>query len=115
MPKKKTWLLLALVALLGGFSLYLNRDWFARDNIQIYHRSRPMRANVFRKKRPSTMPAAVTPAITARMISASAQPLSEKNNIASSFPGPRAGVTPTTEVRCLPQASRHASHNFFTD
>ena len=25
------------------------------------------------------------------------------------------GVTPTTEVRCLPQASRHASHNFFTD
>jgi len=51
MPKKKTWLLLALVALLGGFSLYLNRDWFARDNIQIYHRSRPSRLSLLRRKR----------------------------------------------------------------
>lgn len=38
------WLLIALAALLGAGSLYLNRDWFAGDNIHIYHRSRPPRA-----------------------------------------------------------------------
>jgi hypothetical protein len=36
---KKTWMVIALIALLGGLSLYLNRDWFARDNIQIIHLS----------------------------------------------------------------------------
>jgi hypothetical protein len=30
-------MLIALVALLGGLSLYLNKDWFARNNIQIIH------------------------------------------------------------------------------
>jgi hypothetical protein len=39
----KHWMLLALAVLLCGFSLYLNRDWFARDNIQLMHRSRPAR------------------------------------------------------------------------
>lgn len=39
----KNWMLLALTVLLGSFSLYLNKDWFARDNIQIMHRSRPAR------------------------------------------------------------------------
>jgi len=38
---RKVWLLIALAVLLGGLSLYLNKDWFAKDNIQIYHRSRP--------------------------------------------------------------------------
>jgi hypothetical protein len=60
------------------------------------------------------MPAVVTPATTARTISASVQSLSEKNNIASSFPVLRAGIPPTTEVRCLPQASRQAFRNFLT-
>ncbi len=46
----KNWLLLALVVLLGSFSLYLNRDWFAGDNIQIMHRSRPARG-AFRRPR----------------------------------------------------------------
>jgi len=40
---KKVWTLLAVAAVLGGFSLYLNKDWFAKDNIQIFYRSRPAR------------------------------------------------------------------------
>ncbi len=36
-------MLVALTVMLGSFSLYLNRDWFARDNIQLMHRSRPAR------------------------------------------------------------------------
>ena len=36
-------MLVAVAVVLGGFSLYLNRDWFMPDRIQIYHRSRPMR------------------------------------------------------------------------
>lgn len=43
-------MLVALAVMLGGFSLYLNRDWFARDNIQIMHRSRPARG-AFRRPR----------------------------------------------------------------
>jgi hypothetical protein len=46
----KNWTLLTLAVVLGGFSLYLNRDWFARDNIQIMHRSRPTRG-AFRRPR----------------------------------------------------------------
>lgn len=46
----KNWMLLALTVMLGSFSLYLNRDWFARDNIQIMHRSRPARG-AFRRPR----------------------------------------------------------------
>ena len=47
-------MLILLAAGLGGLSIYLNRDWFASDNIQIYHRSRPERAGLFRRKRPAT-------------------------------------------------------------
>jgi len=39
---RKQWMLIAAAILLGGFSLYLNKDWFAKDNIQIFHRSRPL-------------------------------------------------------------------------
>lgn len=44
---RKNWTLLALAVVLGGFSLYLNRDWFSGDNIHLYHRSRP--AHIFRR------------------------------------------------------------------
>jgi len=47
---RKIWLWLAVAVLLGGFSLYLNKDWFAKDRIQIYHRSRPARAAMLRRK-----------------------------------------------------------------
>ena len=40
---QKPWLLIAFAVALGGFSLYLNRDWFMGDRIQIYHRSRVLR------------------------------------------------------------------------
>jgi len=36
---KKQWMLIALAVVLGGFSLYLNKDWFAKDDIHIFHRS----------------------------------------------------------------------------
>ncbi|HWX19544.1 MAG TPA: hypothetical protein VN578_06520 [Candidatus Binatia bacterium] len=49
---KKIWLMIALAVVLGGFSLYLNKDWFAKENIQIYHRSRPARIAFFRRKSP---------------------------------------------------------------
>jgi hypothetical protein len=39
----KQWMLIILAIMLGAFSLYLNRDSFAKDNIQVYHRSRPAR------------------------------------------------------------------------
>jgi len=38
---RKNWMLIALAALLGGISLYLNKDWFGKDSIQISHRCRP--------------------------------------------------------------------------
>ena len=50
---RKIWLLIAFAFLLAGLSLYLNRDWFAKDNIQISHRSRPARAVLLRRKRPA--------------------------------------------------------------
>jgi hypothetical protein len=53
---KKNWILLALVILLGGISLYLNKDWFAKDTIQIYHRSRPARAAMFNRRRAKAPP-----------------------------------------------------------
>jgi hypothetical protein len=49
---KKQLTLLALAVVLGGFSLYLNRDWFAKDDIHIFHRSRPQRPGMFRRNRP---------------------------------------------------------------
>ena len=48
---RKQWMLIAVAVFLGGISLYLNRDWFAKENIQIYSRSRPARAGFFAKKR----------------------------------------------------------------
>ncbi len=36
--------LIILAVCLAGLSLYFNRDWFAKDDIQIYDRSRPVRA-----------------------------------------------------------------------
>ena len=52
----KQWTLIAVAALLGGLSLYLNRDWFAKENIQIFHRSNP-RAGVFRARSGGDSPA----------------------------------------------------------
>ena len=46
---RKQWMLIALAVLSAAFSLYLNQDWFAKDNIQIYHRSRPARGGIFRR------------------------------------------------------------------
>jgi hypothetical protein len=48
---RKIWLLLGLAVLLAAGSLYLNREWFAKDIPQIYHRSRPLRAVSTRRKR----------------------------------------------------------------
>ncbi len=53
---RKVWLLVALAALLGGGSLYLNRDWFAGDTIHVYHRSRPLRARHARPPASATDP-----------------------------------------------------------
>jgi hypothetical protein len=53
----KQWLFLALAVGLGGLSVYLNKDWFAKDDIQIFHRSRPARYGFMRRgKRPDTGP-----------------------------------------------------------
>ena len=49
-------MLIALAVVLGGFSLYLNRDWFAGDDIQIQYRSRPARAGTVRRQRPAASP-----------------------------------------------------------
>jgi len=40
---RKTWMLVAAGFVLGAWSIYLNRDWFAKDHIQIFDRSRPAR------------------------------------------------------------------------
>jgi hypothetical protein len=45
----KQWMLIAVAIVLGGLSLYLNRDWFAKEDIQIFHRSNP-RAGMFRRR-----------------------------------------------------------------
>jgi hypothetical protein len=50
---RKHWMLIALAVALGGLSLYLNQDWFAKDHIQITHRSRAARAGFFSRKRPA--------------------------------------------------------------
>ncbi len=57
---RKHWVLVTLAVLLAALSLYLNKDWFATDNIQIFHRSRPARASLFGRNRP-TQPEAVNP------------------------------------------------------
>ena len=40
---KKSWKLVVAAILLGTLSIYLNKDWFAKDHIQIFDRSRPAR------------------------------------------------------------------------
>jgi hypothetical protein len=54
---RKQLMLVALAVALGGFSLYLNRDWFAKDSIQIESRSRPARIFLSRRSRSRTAPA----------------------------------------------------------
>ncbi len=50
----KQWTFITLAVVLGGFSLYLNKDWFAGDNIQIQCRSRPARMGFFRRTKNSS-------------------------------------------------------------
>jgi hypothetical protein len=40
---RKSWMLIAAAIVLGTVSIYFNRDWFAKDHIQIFDRSRPAR------------------------------------------------------------------------
>jgi hypothetical protein len=47
----KHWMLIALAVVLGSLSLYLNKDWFAGDIIQIHHRSHPVRGKFSRRTR----------------------------------------------------------------
>ncbi len=49
---KKQWMLVAFAVLLGGISLYLNKDWFAKDDIQILSRSLPANRGFFGRKKP---------------------------------------------------------------
>ena len=78
---RKLWMLIALVVVFGGLSLYLNRDWFARSNIQIYHRALPARMGLFRRGR-RLPPSATNPEIFAfdhklKLTSVKVIPLSE--------------------------------------
>jgi hypothetical protein len=43
---KKAWILVATALVLGALSIYLNRDRFAKDHIQIFDRSRPPRGRL---------------------------------------------------------------------
>jgi len=54
-------MLIALAVVLGGFSLYLNRDWFQKRDIHIFHRSRPVRPGMFRRNRPPAADSATDP------------------------------------------------------
>jgi hypothetical protein len=60
---RKQWLLLAFALMLGGISLYLNKDYFAGDNIHIYHRSRPARMGLFRRKKTTAEDSLVDPVL----------------------------------------------------
>ena len=55
-------MLLALAVVLGGFSLYLNKDRFGTEDIHISHRSRPQRG-FFRRNRPAAATAATDPVL----------------------------------------------------
>ena len=57
---RKQWTLIALAVVLGGFALYLNRDRFAHDVIQIECRSRPART-VFTRRAPPPTASATDP------------------------------------------------------
>jgi len=60
---KKQWMLLALAVLLGGFSLYLNRDWFAKENIHIFHRSLSPGVGFFSRNRGRTSTSITNPVL----------------------------------------------------
>ncbi len=60
---RKVWILIAVAVVLGGISFYLNKDRFAKDNIQIYHRSRPSRLAFLRRRRAGAPPSNVNPII----------------------------------------------------
>lgn len=45
-------MLIGLAVVLAGGSLYLNKDWFAKEDIHIYDRSRPISASRFRRGAP---------------------------------------------------------------
>lgn len=54
MSRNKVILSVIAVLGLGGLSLYLNRDWFARQTIQISHRVSPWMTQVRRGRRPAS-------------------------------------------------------------
>jgi len=60
---RKQWTLIGLAIALAALSLYLNKDWFAGDNIHIYHRSRPARAGLYRGRQRKDDNPAVNPII----------------------------------------------------
>jgi hypothetical protein len=53
---KKNWMLVVGAVALLGLSVYLNRDWFAGDIIQISHRSRPARTGFLGRRSRKTPP-----------------------------------------------------------
>lgn len=56
-------MIVAFVALLGGFSLYLNKDLFAGDNIHIFHRCLPARGRQLKQKLPGGADSEVNPVV----------------------------------------------------
>ena len=48
---RKTWMLVAAAIVLGAVSIYLNKDSFAKDHIQIFDRSRPARGPLASRRR----------------------------------------------------------------
>ena len=57
----KTWMLVLAAIVLGTVSLYLNRDRFAKDHIQIFDRSRPARGPL--ASRPNAANPAINPIV----------------------------------------------------
>ena len=55
--------MIALAVLLGGLSLYLNKDWFAKDHIQIYHRSRPEHGRIGRRSAAQQQDSTINPIV----------------------------------------------------
>lgn len=60
---RKVWMLIGLALVLGAASLYLNKDWFAKENIHIYDRSRPISASRIRQRTPDPAQAAICPIV----------------------------------------------------
>jgi hypothetical protein len=60
---KKQWMLVALAVVLGSVSLYLNRDWFAKDDIHIFHRSLSQGLGFSRRNRARASDAPTNPVL----------------------------------------------------